>query len=61
MKTMHILVDPNDDTGADDGIFDRMEMTPDEAQTKNDNYRNRNSDLRWIKERGEDRPSSEQR
>lgn len=46
----YILVDPNDDSGNDDGILDRLEMTDAEAAARNDERRRMNSDLRWIKQ-----------
>lgn len=51
MNQTYILVDPNDTDGIDDGVVDRLEMTSQEAERKNDAYRSRGSDLRWVKER----------
>lgn len=48
MQKTYILVDPNDDTGNDDGILDRMEMTQEEANAKNARSRADKCDLRWI-------------
>lgn len=44
----YILVDPNDDTGNDDGIIDKLEMTEEEARKRNDRYRACAIDRRWI-------------
>lgn len=50
MKTeLYYLVDPNDDTGNDDGILDRLEMTQAEAKARNDENRRNNIDRRWVK------------
>jgi hypothetical protein len=45
----YILVDPNDDSGNDNGILDKMEMTDKEAAARNDERRRSGSDRRWIK------------
>lgn len=49
MRETYILVDPNDDSGNDDGILDKLEMTEEEAKGRNNERRRMNSDLRWIK------------
>lgn len=48
LKKMYILVDPNDDSGNDDGILDKKEMTKAEADALNNARRNEGSDLRWV-------------
>lgn len=48
MAQTFILVDPNDDSGNDDGILDRCEMTKEEANQINQRNREERIDLRWI-------------
>lgn len=46
----YILVDPNNDTGNDDGVLDKMDMTAEEAKSRNDERRRLHDDRRWIKQ-----------
>lgn len=45
----YILVDPNDESGNDDGIRDEQMMTESEAAECNEKFWAEKSDLRWIK------------
>lgn len=45
----YILVDPNDETGNDDGIIDEVRMTENQAEIKNNNLWIEKSDRRWIR------------
>lgn len=49
MEFTYILVDPNDDSGNDDGIIDKTIMTEEKANAFNETRRELGSDLRWIK------------
>jgi hypothetical protein len=48
-KLLFLLVDPNDDSGNDDGVLDRIEMTQDEANVRNKERRAMQSDCRWVR------------
>lgn len=48
MKKKYILIDPNDETGNDDGIRDEQEMTAEEAIGINEMNYQFKSDLRWV-------------
>jgi hypothetical protein len=48
MEKYYILVDPNDDSGNDDGILDKMKLTYEEAERLNDERRKRGNDCRWV-------------
>jgi hypothetical protein len=45
----YILIDPNDDSGNDDGVLDRMEMTEAEANDRNSQRRENKDNRRWVK------------
>lgn len=53
----YILVDPNDDSGNDDGILDMEDMTPQEADRRNNTRRKDRDDRRWIKARPGEKPT----
>ena len=57
-KEKFILVDPNDDSGNDNGIIDEKEMTQSEAYKLNEERRGYQSDCRWIKARPSGRYNS---
>lgn len=44
-----ILCDPNDDTGNDDGILDKQDMTQEQANKWNAERRANQNDCRWIR------------
>lgn len=51
MKQIHkyVLIYPDDDSGNDDGILDRIEMTETEAAEKNNKMIESKDGRRWVK------------
>jgi hypothetical protein len=48
-KELYILIFPDDDSGNDNGILDRKEMTEEEALIFNEQFLQNKNGRRWVK------------